>query len=61
MKYDLDMTLKQLGEDEGAAMLQAIYENKSIGALLRAAKDLKPEDLEIVKNMAIRLRESYKE
>lgn len=41
--------------------LQAISGNKKIGALLSASKDLPPEDLDILVNMAERLRESYRD
>lgn len=37
------------------------YANKKLGLLLSASESLRPEDLDLVVNMAQRLKESYKD
>ena len=53
---------EEYAEDEQKReLLQAIYENRHVGALLRTSKDLKPEDLDLLTQMAEKLRSSYKD
>jgi len=47
-------------DDETAQKAQEIFENKQLSLLFDAARDAKPEDLEIVQNMLLALKNKEK-
>lgn len=54
----LDLSLDELA---GRDVRTDLFENKKLALLLSASEDLRPEDLDILVNMAERLRESYRD
>lgn len=56
-----DQLKVSIDELAGREVRTELFENKKLGLLLSASEDLRPEDLDILVNMAERLRESYRD